>query len=135
MHQIKSHRNTKQRAVILEELRKLECHPTAPELYELVRLRLPKISLGTVYRNLEFLKDAGTIQKLELSGNEARFDGISNKHNHVQCLECGRVDDLRGLPNDAVIEHPEFIDGYRIEGYHLEFYGICPECLEKEKET
>lgn len=48
-------RMTRQRAVILEELRKTATHPTADELYSIVRRRLPRISLGTVYRNLDFL--------------------------------------------------------------------------------
>ena len=61
-------RNTKQRQVILEELQKVTSHPTAAGLYDIVRLRLPKISLGTVYRNLERLASAGTIRKLELGG-------------------------------------------------------------------
>ena len=58
-------RMTRQRAVILEELRKLTSHPTADELYQIVRTRMPRISLGTVYRNLCFLSDSGTILKLE----------------------------------------------------------------------
>ena len=68
-------RNTRQREVILEELRKLRSHPTAPVLYEIVRRRLPRISLGTVYRNLELLAKSGVVRKLELSDSEARFDG------------------------------------------------------------
>ena len=68
-------RNTRQRQVILEELQKLTSHPTAAVLYDIVRRRLPKISLGTVYRNLELLARMGMVQKLELAGGEARFDG------------------------------------------------------------
>ena len=70
-------RNSRQRQVILEELRKLTSHPTAAVLYAVVRRRLPKISLGTVYRNLELLARMGVVQKLELAGGEARFDGRS----------------------------------------------------------
>jgi len=55
----KTQRNTRQRQVVLEELRKLTSHPTAAELYEITRARLPKISLGTVYRNLEVLAENG----------------------------------------------------------------------------
>ena len=65
-------RNTRQRQVILEELRCLESHPTAAALHAIVRRRLPKISLGTVYRNLELLARKGMIQKLESAGAEAR---------------------------------------------------------------
>ena len=63
---------TKQRKVILEELRKQHTHPSADEVYRMVRHRLPRISLGTVYRNLEVLVQMGEIQKLELSGSLKR---------------------------------------------------------------
>jgi len=69
------HRMTRQRAVILEEVRRdLDQHMTADEIYEKVRKRLPRISLGTVYRNLEVLVELNEIQKLELSGSIGRFD-------------------------------------------------------------
>ena len=68
-------RNTPQRKVILEELQKAASHPTAAELYEIVRRRLPRISLGTVYRNLELLSESGLIRKLSMGSAEARFDG------------------------------------------------------------
>ena len=58
-------RMTRQRGIILEELRKINTHPSADEIYERVRKHLPRISLGTVYRNLEILSELGEIQKLE----------------------------------------------------------------------
>ena len=96
----KTQRNTRQRQVILEELQKLTSHPTAAGLYEIVRRRLPKISLGTVYRNLELLARTGLIQKLEFGGGEARFDGNVDRHDHVRCVRCGRVDDISAPPLD-----------------------------------
>ena len=68
-------RKTRQREVIMEELAASKSHPTAAELYQTVRRRVPNISLGTVYRNLDLLSQAGTIQKLDTIGSEARFDG------------------------------------------------------------
>ncbi len=59
----KTHRITRQRRVILEELRRVNNHPSADEIYEIVRRRMPRISLGTVYRNLEMLTELGEIQK------------------------------------------------------------------------
>jgi Fur family ferric uptake transcriptional regulator len=84
---------TRQRQIILEELRKADTHPSADEVYETVRKRLPRISLGTVYRNLEILSELGEIQKLELGGDLKRFDRKPNKHYHIRCMNCGRVDD------------------------------------------
>jgi Fur family ferric uptake transcriptional regulator len=61
-------RLTSQRQVILEELKKVKSHPTANEVYDMVRKRLPRIGLGTVYRNLDLLAERGIIKKLEVGG-------------------------------------------------------------------
>jgi len=124
----KFQRNTQQRQAILEELRKLTSHPTAAELYEIVRKRLPRISLGTVYHNLELLAQNDIIQKLDISGSEARFDGNPDRHYHVRCVHCGRVDDLQGLPAHPVGNKLKESNGWKILGYRLDFIGICPEC-------
>jgi len=124
---------TKQRQVILEELRKLTSHPTAAELYEIVREQLPTISLGTVYRNLELLSRNNIIQKLDIGGSEARFDGNPNRHHHVCCVYCGRVDDLHDLPTDLVRNKLRGPSGWKIVDYRLVFIGLCPKCRETHK--
>jgi Fur family ferric uptake transcriptional regulator len=86
-------RITPQREVILEQLRRADSHLTANEIYEMVRARLPRISLGTVYRNLEILSRLGIIQKLEVGGAQRRFDAKTKNHYHLRCLSCGRIDD------------------------------------------
>ena len=121
---------TRQRKVILEELRKLAEHPTAEELYEIVKQKLPRISLGTVYRNLEVLSELGKIQKIELSGSIMRFDWQTEKHYHIRCINCDRVD-------NAPIEFMKNMENvlgstdYKITGHRLEFLGLCPVCMEK----
>ena len=72
--------------MILEELQKLRTHPTAAKLYAIVRRRMPKISLGTVYRNLELLNQMGMVRKLDFSGGEARYDGNVEDHDHLRCV-------------------------------------------------
>jgi Fur family ferric uptake transcriptional regulator len=126
-----SQRNTRQREIILEELRKLATHPTAVGLFEIVRRRLPRISLGTVYRNLQRLAAAGIIQKLDLRGSQARFDGNVDYHHHVRCTGCGRVDDLPGVPLDLAQFTGDDSSGYKLLGYRLEFTGICARCREQ----
>ncbi|NQU20089.1 MAG: transcriptional repressor [Candidatus Nealsonbacteria bacterium] len=128
----KLQRNTPQRRVILEELRNVTSHPTAVELYELVRQRMPKISLGTVYRNLDLLAQQGTIQKHALGGAEARFDGSTHRHYHVRCDCCGRMDDLDGIYDNLVGEQPAQAVGYQILGCRLELIGICSDCRRRE---
>ncbi len=118
-------RMTVQRSVILDELRKLKTHPTADELYHVVRKRLPRISLGTVYRNLEHLAHTKAILKLNIGGNIKRFDGCCDKHNHATCLACGRIFDvpIMDLPEIAPAL-PEFV----VTGASISFEGYCAGC-------
>jgi len=125
-------RNTKQRQVILEELQKLNSHPSATALYEIVRERLPNISLGTVYRNLDLLARKGLIRKLNTGQNEARFDGITEQHYHVCCAQCGRVDDLYDVPVEVNESRIGELQGFEILGHQLQFIGICPDCKGKK---
>ena len=121
-------RKTQQRDLILHELRRLTSHPTAAELYEIVRRRLPHISLGTVYRNLHQLAEIGQIRKLEAGSGSTRFDGNMLPHYHVRCQQCGRVDDLPFVPADVVRDDVGALCGYQILRCHLEFIGLCPGC-------
>lgn len=125
-------RMTPQRKVILEELKKLEIHPTADELYAVVRRRLPRISLGTVYRNLELLSNMGLARKLKTSGRKFRFDGDVDQHCHIHCVRCGRVDDFPHLETGLESARFESTNGWNIIDHHLEVLGFCPECRGKQ---
>jgi Fur family transcriptional regulator, ferric uptake regulator len=116
---------SRQRLVILEELKKVKTHPTADEVYEAARLYIPRISLATVYRNLEALAEDGAIQKLQVSGSQMRFDGDPSEHCHIRCTRCGQVDDIEG---DGLVGWPENTGGYELTGCRVEFAGICPVC-------
>lgn len=119
---------TQQRRVILEELQAMDNHPSADEIYEKVRLRLPRISLGTVYRNLEVLSELGEIQTLELSGSLRRFDWDIRKHYHIRCVHCNRVDDAPIAPLNQLENELYEATVFEIIGHNLEFTGLCPEC-------
>ncbi len=120
-------RMTRQRSIILEELRKVKTHPTADELYSMVRKHMPRISLGTVYRNLEFLAETGEIIKLESAGSIKRFDGDTSWHQHVRCIHCGKIGDVmqpQVAPNVENIHVEDFV----ITGARIEYDGICKQC-------
>ena len=131
MLQEKNRRITKQRQVILEELRKLNTHPSADEIYKVVRRRLPRISLGTVYRNLEVLAQMEVIQKLELSGSLKRYDWDTNKHYHIRCVRCNRVENIPIAPLNQLEDELYEATVFEIIGHNLEFTGLCPECSKK----
>ncbi len=124
-------RMTPQRRIILEELKKTRKHPTADEVYHSVRKKLPDISMGTVYRNLEILTKQEEVQVIRNGGKKKRYDGNSTKHFHIKCTNCGRIDDL---PENLVglIKKNITVDcGYEITGYSLVLYGLCPDCKKK----
>lgn len=128
----KDMRLTNQRKIILEELRSVTTHPTADEVYAMVRKRMPRISLGTVYRNLEVLSALGLALKLENAAGQKRFDGNTSPHHHIRCEICGKVGDIFDAPDISGIEHKLTTD-FSITGYVLEFTGICPDCREAQK--
>ena len=121
-------RNTRQRTLILETLHALGNHPTADEIFESVRQSLPRISLSTVYRNLEFLAKSGHIRKLEMGGLPVRFDSTVAPHFHIRCISCNRVDDLRGRRVVVIEDARDFDHDYELLGYQVEFIGLCSAC-------
>lgn len=123
-------RLTSQRQVILEELKKVKSHPTANQVYDMVRRRLPRIGLGTVYRNLDLLAEKGIINKLEVGGEQKRFDGDTSPHYHIRCTKCNRVEDIFIERNRELEETAAACCNYKILDHHVQFSGICGKCLE-----
>ncbi len=113
--------------MLLSVLRETRSHPTATELYEVLRERDPKISLGTVYRNLALLSENGSILRIDTEHDSVHYDGFTHAHYHFICNECGAVSDLSVAPiniNDAVEAET---DG-NVTGHTLVFYGRCKSC-------
>jgi Fur family ferric uptake transcriptional regulator len=103
-------------------------HPGADWVYRQARRRLPRISLGTVYRNLKRLAAEGLIREIHSGGQGARFDGNTGQHHHVRCLGCGRVNDLPLSVDTGREEAAARALNYRILGHHVEIEGLCPQC-------
>ena len=109
----------------MDELRKLNTHPTADELYHIVRKRLPRISLGTVYRNLEYLAQSKAILKLNINDNIKRFDGCLAEHHHATCLACGRILDI---PAQDVPDLAPKLPAFTVTAANVFFEGYCAGC-------
>ena len=106
----------------------MQGHPSADQIYEEVRKKLPNISLGTVYRNLEILTGQGEIQTLEMSGAMKRYDWNPKKHYHIRCTRCGRLDDAPIAPLNQLENELYGATVFTIIGHRLEFVGLCPAC-------
>jgi Fur family transcriptional regulator, peroxide stress response regulator len=125
-------RLTGPRRLVLEVVRGTDSHPTAERVHEMVRRRLPRVSLGTVYRNLRLLVAQGLVN--ELPGPHARFDGNVSDHHHFTCLGCGRIADVAGAMTEphsrALCLRVAAQSGLSVSHHRIDFYGRCPECRE-----
>jgi Fe2+ or Zn2+ uptake regulation protein len=127
---MKKTRNTRQRAVILEILRATRSHPNAEAIYSAARAKLPNISLGTVYRNLGFLREQGLVNELR-SGDAAgsRFEAVIPPHAHFRCVVCNAVHDI---PLPAGVSDSAWVaDGFAgtIMSLDLTVTGECTACV------
>lgn len=124
-------RETKQRQIILNVLKSRKDHPSADIIYNAVRAELPRISLGTVYRNLEVLQSMGLIEKIDAGSGQARYDGDTSSHCHTICTVCGSIGDV---PDDAIMSF-EYDAGriglHKVSGHIVKFCGICRDCGER----
>ena len=122
-------RNTSQRQVILEELCKVQTHPTADAIFKMVRKRLPNISYGTVYRNLNLRRDENKVLELSCGRYSCRYDGTVSNHYHFFCLGCKNVFDMEEMPllkdlDASAGANPDF----KVVTHRLEFHGYCRKC-------
>lgn len=120
---------TIQRQLIFAVLVRRRDHPTADQMYALVRRRLPGISRATVYRVLETLARAGLIAKACHPGTAARYDPCTHQHHHLVCTRCGRMTDLEDPRLDRLPRPQVSRRTFRITDYCVHFRGLCRGCL------
>ena len=122
------YRMTKQKRVILEVLKSTKSHPTADWVYDKVKKKIPNISLGTVYRNLNILKNQGEILELNYGKGFSRFDGNASHHYHFTCENCGRIMDIETPLFTKIEDEVSQQMGVKVNRHRLEFYGSCADC-------
>ncbi len=125
---IMKYKKSRQRERILEILRHTGSHPTADWIYEKLKPDFPRLSMGTVYRNLTILMDQQLVKKIDFGSTYDRFDAHVEPHYHFICEKCGSIQDLplplvEGLNSKAA----ESIGGTVLR-HRIEFYGVCSEC-------
>lgn len=118
-------RITSQKKIILDYLKKTRNHPSAKTVYSAVREKLPRISMGTVYRILNDLKKRGEIQ--EIPQEVARYDGDVSSHIHFICENCDNIFDI--YDKCEFLKRKKIKVG-KIKKYQVYFYGNCKNCQE-----
>jgi Fur family transcriptional regulator, peroxide stress response regulator len=126
-------RKSSQRDAILRVVMNTTTHPGADWVYDQVRKEIPNISLGTVYRNLKLLAQAGEIQELDIPGSLTRFDGTSSNHYHFRCEKCSHIFDLDEKVDCSIERRIAKKTGFKVKSHYLEFIGLCSNC-QKNKE-
>lgn len=119
--------SSKQRDLVYKTVMCLDIHPTAEEIYTLVKKEMPNISLGTVYRNLNLLAQIGKIKRISMPNGIYRFDKTLTEHYHFMCEKCGKVFDLPYLDIKE-----SFKDlNVQIKSVDLNVCGLCQKCKNK----
>ena len=125
-------RYSKQRELVLQTVEALCDHPTAEEIYEKTVPECPNISLGTVYRNLNSLVDAGLVRRVSIPGKADRFDHTLCWHSHLYCNACGNV-------VDAEVDEKQVMKLVRrqkgvVQDCAVVLFGLCEDCARRQTE-
>lgn len=123
---------TPQRLAIYSVLSHTTAHPSAETIFNELQPVYPTMSLATVYKTIEILKEIGLVQVLNAGEDSFRYDANVEPHSHVRCMECGRVDDLENIDASAFIQNVSDHTSYEITGQQFYFYGICPACRDSK---
>jgi Fur family peroxide stress response transcriptional regulator len=130
------YRMTPQRMSLIRLIAASEGHPSAARLYEQIKVQFPTMSLATVYKTLDLLKELGEVLEIDFH-DDSHFDGNRPyPHPHLICTRCQKIMDgeldsaVRALVGDL-----EQISGFRIERHQLNFYGLCPDCQKEQRNS
>lgn len=128
-------RNSKQKEIILAAMTNNFTHPTADEVYSLLKADNPALSLATVYRNLNRFAQQGKIKKIAIPDAGDRFDCTVSPHFHAVCTECSRLTDVTLADTDEIEKRIMAVPEIQAESYNLIIYGVCKNCLDKKIES
>jgi Fe2+ or Zn2+ uptake regulation protein len=125
-------RETQQRRIVYETIRNTRTHPTADWIFDRVRSRMPKISLGTVYRNLSVLKREGLVREIFGTDRRARYEDNQQPHAHFICTSCGEIRDVDVTPESEWQALKDLV-GCEVYEQRMEFLGRCPACVHRKR--
>jgi len=123
---------TPQREAVLRVIMEREDHPTASDIFEAARKRLPTISYATVYNSLRYLREAGLVHEISFGDSASRYDRETDRHDHAICTDCGSLVDFE-LPEAAkLMQAAARKSHFKPESVHLTLRGLCPDCRDGE---
>ena len=131
--QLPARRNrSRQRELILAQLRSSDSHPNAASLYAELLRSMPNLSLATVYRNLELLVEQGQVLRLAVEGGPTRYDGNLEPHHHFRCEQCGAILDVDIPAPRQTFSRLRRELGLNPRQVRIEISGLCRACSAPE---
>jgi Fur family peroxide stress response transcriptional regulator len=124
----KGYKATPQRIAICRIALNSRAHPSAQQVYDEVKKLHPTVSLATVYKTLEVLRDLDLVQEINLPKGQARFDSYMSPHINLVCLKCGRITDLDELIIKEITSKVIASTKFEPTGQRVDVYGICQKC-------
>lgn len=122
-------RLTAQRVLVLKVLESSLEHLDADEIYRLAREEDPRISLSTVYRTLNTLKELGFIIELHFDEGHHHYEiKDKNEHHHLICSSCGRIVEFESFLVEELKREIALENDFEIHHVHVDLYGLCPDC-------
>jgi len=121
-------RRSRQRESILELLKSTKTHPTASWIYDKLKIEFPRLSLGTVYRNLNILTQQGLINKIDCGSTFDRYEARNHPHYHFICEQCGSIFDLNTPVMKNLNNRVSELENITIKRHMIEFFGLCEKC-------
>jgi Fur family peroxide stress response transcriptional regulator len=123
-------RITPQRMAIVDYLLKTEDHPSAEHIHKTIQKRYPMVSLSTVYKTLDLLKEKKLVSEIEVEG-EARFDAHTDEHINLVCMNCGKIEDIDDESLREIQVKAARKSKYLILKSSFELIGYCSNCKSK----
>jgi Fur family peroxide stress response transcriptional regulator len=124
----KGYKATPQRIAICRTALNSRAHPSAQQVYDEVRKIHPTVSLATVYKALEVLRDLDLVQEINFPKGQARFDSYMSPHINLICLKCGTITDIDDITVKAITKKVVAATKFKPTGQRMDVYGICKEC-------
>lgn len=119
---------TPQRIAVYKYLQSTKEHPSAEVIYKALQPTYPTMSLATIYKALKTLVEVELIIELNVGEGSFRYDGNMQSHPHIQCMHCGKVDDVEGITFPNINEEVKGYTSYEVLTSKIYFYGLCENC-------
>jgi Fe2+ or Zn2+ uptake regulation protein len=119
---------TSQRKAVLEALKEARGHPSAEDIYLIVKKKNPRVALGTVYQALSVLEKIGVVGSKHWSESPTRYDLNVEPHLDIRCVRCGAVSEVPGVELGDLEQEIQNNTPYEVTRTTIVVEGLCPSC-------